>query len=75
MRDMQSKRPKDDWCYLKSLSKKNTSKTPPFKEFYGYFSPDIEQLGSEQLEFRNNENNDILNVLITEMKLSLQSVL
>ena len=73
---MQSKRPKDYWRYLNSLSKKNTSKTPPLQEFYDYFkdidfTQDIEQFDSEQAGFRNNDNNDILNVPITENEILL----
>ena len=76
LRDMQSKRPKDYWRYLNSLSKKNTLKTPPLQEFYDYFkdinsTPDIEQFDSEQAGFRNNDNNDILNVPITENEILL----
>ena len=73
---MHSTRPKDNWRYLNSLNNKHTNKTPPLQDFYDHFkgtnsSSNTETFDSEQMEFNDVDNNDILNVPIIENEITL----
>ena len=76
LRSMHSTSPKDYWRYLNSLNKKQADKKPPLQDFYDYFkkinsSPNSENFDSERMGYNENDNNDILNIPITENEINL----